>query len=626
MMALKGVVQSIWQRIPETVRVLGVLAVILDLVAVPSVVVVLQAAGHPTAMPWTAWALLAQHATWRHTYGLVAFALLVGAGYWGWTLSKDVTGATGNNRHAFGSATWRTTKDLTRSLAAWHWGARRGNPAGLVAGTTSTKGPVRAAWILDRDGHNLLVGAPGAGKSLKVILPSLAVIAEAGENLVITDPKGELKQAMGGYLADQGYNVLTFDLRFPDQSVTWNPLTPIRQAIEAGRWSDATKMANDLANIVASQGAPGGDNGAFWAQSARAIGAALALYVADQAPPAARHVTTMYQVLTQAAGKLDALMTALPLDHPARQAYGPLLTGSAETRQNQMSVVAVSLSLFADRNIARLTGTSELDPATLLVPRTALFIVVPDDSSTYYPLVALFVTQLLQQLASDSARQPGGRLKVPVHMVLDEFGNLPKIPDFEKAITVSRGRGIHVTLTLQAFSQLESVYGQSAARTMINSCNTLVYLSSNEVETARIVSDKAGQTTIETTSRGQSWQSGSRQWSENANFTGRALLTPDEVLRWRSDHALVLQAGELPAKLPLRFWKDWPQAQQARTLPPPLKVAERANVLPPIWTPEGVDSTAASTDTLTVDPEALIDPWAAKSWQAPGTRKAAPGA
>ncbi len=626
MMALKGVVQSIWQRIPETVRVLGVLAVILDLVAVPSVVVVVQAAGHPTAMPWTAWALLAQHATWRHTYGLVAVALLGGAGYWGWTLSKDGTGAAGHNRHAFGSATWRTTKDLTRSLAAWHWGARRGNPAGLVAGTTSTKGPVRSAWILDRDGHNLLVGAPGAGKSLKVILPSLAVIAEAGENLVITDPKGELKQAMGGYLVDQGYNVLTFDLRFPDQSVTWNPLTPITQAIEAGRWSEATKMANDLANIVASQGAPGGDNGAFWAQSARAIGAALALYVADQAPPAARHVTTMYQVLTQAAGQLDALMTALPLDHPARQAYGPLLTGSAETRQNQMSVVAVSLSLFADRNIARLTGTSELDPATLLAPRTALFIVVPDDSSTYYPLVALFVTQLLQQLASDSARQPGGRLKVPVHMVLDEFGNLPKIPDFEKAITVSRGRGIHVTLTLQAFSQLESVYGQSAARTMINSCNTLVYLSSNEVETARIVSDKAGQTTIETTSRGQSWQSGSRQWSENANFTGRALLTPDEVLRWRSDHALVLQAGELPAKLPLRFWKDWPQAQQARTLPPPLKMAERPNALPPIWTPEVVEPTVAGADALTVDPEALIDPWAAKSWQAPGTRKAAPGA
>ncbi len=618
MMVLKSALQSLWQRIPETVRVLGLLAVMLDLVAIPSLVVLMQATGHPTAMPWTAWGLLAQHRAWLHTYGLMALALVGGAGYWGWTLSKDSTGSGDTNRQAFGSAAWRTSKELTRSLAQWQWGSTRGNPAGLVAGSTADKGPVRSAWILDRDGHNLLVGAPGAGKSLKVILPSLAVIAEAGENLVITDPKGELKQAMGGYLVDQGYEVLTFDLRFPDQSVTWNPLTPISQAIEAGRWSEATKMANDLANIVASQGAPGGDNGAFWSQSARAIGAALALYVADKAPPAARHVTTMYQVLTQSAGELDALMTALPLDHPARQAYGPLLTGSPETRQNQMSVVAVSLSLFADRNIARLTGTAGLEPTALLAPRTALFIVVPDDSSTYYPLVALFVTQLLQQLASDSARQPGGRLRVPVHMVLDEFGNLPKIPDFEKAITVSRGRGIHVTLTLQAFSQLESVYGQAASRTMINSCNTLVYLSSNEVETARIISDKAGQTTIETTSRGQSWQSGSKQWSENANMTGRALLTPDEVLRWRSDHALVLQAGELPAKLPLRFWKDWPQAQQARTLPPPRPTAEpTSNDLPPIWTPPSV-SRPESSEVLTIDPQATVDPWAGKKWQAPG--------
>lgn len=460
----------VWNRLPETVRVLGVLAAAFDVVILPSLVAMWVGHSPHVVMPWAAWALLVGSATARQAYGALAILLVAGGTYWGFTLHQGGSSAAGTGT-AFGSARWRTSRELAASLQLWRAGAHD-NPAGVVAGAGQERGPVRRAWVLGRDGHNLLLGAPGAGKSLRVILPSLAVIAESGENLLVTDPKGELKQQIGGFLAAHDYRVATFDLRFPAQSVRWNPLTPIRRAVAEKRWADATRMANDLAAILAAQGAPGGDTGAFWTQSARAIGAALALLVADQAPEDARHVASMYHVLTQHARRLDALIQALPPTHPARQAYGPMMTGSPETRQNQMSVVAVSLSLFADPNIAWLTSGSDFDPGLLLNPRTAVFIVVPDDTPTYYPLAALFVTQILQTLANAAASQPQGRLSVPVHMVLDEYGNLPKIPDFDKALAVARGRGIRITLTLQSLSQLDDRYGPKTAETMRNSCNT----------------------------------------------------------------------------------------------------------------------------------------------------------
>lgn len=604
--------RRVWERLPETLRVLGILAIIVDIVAVPSVLVMIV---HRTAhilMPWAAWVLIARSSGLRHSYFVTAAALLAGALYWGYHLGSG-SGSTSSPTTAFGSARWRTPRELAQSLQVWRTNAPH-NPAGLVAGADQERGSVRQAWVLGHDGHNLLLGAPGAGKSLKVVLPSLAVIADAGENMVITDPKGELKQAMAGYMAQRGYRVVTFDLRFPQQSVRWNPLTPISQAMAGQRWADATRMANDLANILATQGAPGGENGTFFLHSARAIGASLALLVADQAPADARHVTSMYHVLTQHGAQLDALMQSLPPTHPARQAYGPLLTGSPETRQNQMSVVAISLSLFADPNITWLTGASDFDPAQLLTPRTAVFIVVPDDTSTYYPLAALFVTQILQTLANAAASRPQGRLPVPVHMVLDEFGNLPKIADFDKALAVARGRGIRITLTLQSLSQLDDRYGQKTAETMRNSCNTWVYLSANDNDTARVVSDKIGQTTIETTSRGQNWQTGSRQWSENTNATGRALLEPAEVLRWNPDRALVLQMGQLPAKLPARFWHDWPQYQRAQSATFMDSSGIGAMTAPPLWTPN-VRMSDAEDLLLSLNPEAPLDPAVTGGWR-----------
>lgn len=552
-----------------------------DVILVPSVAVylaLLAAHASPAGLvaPWAAWASVVSEPSVRNVY-LVFAACALGGAVWLVRLFRQGVAPTATGDTTYGSARWRTGRELERGLSRWRAGAR-GNPVGLVAGAERGGHKVTRAWVVSQDGHNLVVGAPGAGKSTLVIEPTLSLIAPSGESVVVTDPKGELYEATAGAFAREGYDVVRFDLRDPALSVRWNALGLVVRALGNGDTTRATRHARDLAQILAGQGAPQGE--AFWRESAVALVTALVLAVADRADPPGRHLASVYRTLIETTD-LDAFFGSLPVGHPAAQAFGAVKLSGKETRQSQLAVTAVALSLFGDPSIAWLTSASEFDPASVARGRKAVFIVVPDDTAAYYPLATLFVAQILQALAAEAARRPGGRLQVPVHVVLDEFGSFPRIPDFETALAVARGRGIRISLVLQAFSQLDAQHGPEIAKVMRNVCNTWVYLSSNDVETARLVSDKTGQQTVSTTSRSRALTyQGQQGPNETVGATGRALLTPDEVMRWPFGEALVLQSGQLPARLPLRFFREWPGAGT-----PAPALEERSVAAPTTWTP-----------------------------------------
>ncbi len=557
-------------------------AVVLDLVALPSLFLWIlslpqQLARHTSQIlpPWTAWGQILTHPAWRSDFLLMALALVAGALYLAWK-DRPTAGSTGNDI-AYGSARWRSSRELASSLTRWT--AQDPSPqAGLVAGLARRQRPVTQAWIVAQDGHNMVAGAPGAGKSTQVLMPTLGVIASSGESAVITDPKGEMFATTAGLFAAQGYQVVRFDLRDPAQSVRWNPLAALARQWAAGDQAAATRGARELAQILTADTLPAGGEGAFWQQSGLALMTALILAVLDQAPADQQHLASVYQTLIHTPD-LDAFFAQFPPTHLASQAYGVVRLSSEDTRRSQLTITAAALNLFADPQVAWLTSAAEFDPHTLGTGRVAVYVIVPDDASAYYSLAALFITQILQALAADSAHAPGGRLTVPVHLILDEFGNLPKIPDFDKALAVARGRGIRITLALQAFSQLDARYGHDAAQTMRNACNTWLYLSSNDTDTARLISDKTGQGTIQTKSTGQNWQGPQGSRNETQSWTGRALLTPDEVLRWPKGESLLLQAGQLPARLPLARLEAWTFPQESVPTPTPRWIEQ-----PPLWT------------------------------------------
>ena len=74
--------------------------------------------------------------------------------------------------------------------------------------------------------HCLVIGTTASGKTSLILIPSIRIYAHSGEKpcMVITDPKGELYQKTGKIVEDEGYRVITLDLRDPFSSTRWNPM------------------------------------------------------------------------------------------------------------------------------------------------------------------------------------------------------------------------------------------------------------------------------------------------------------------------------------------------------------------------------------------------------------------
>lgn len=546
----------------KTAFKLAIIAVLWSLIIWPSgmawveLTVLHMKLGAGAYLPWTAWGRIFSSPRFRTAWEALSALSVAGMIYFGFWLSRDVDGVSTAGKGAYGSAKWRHPSSYTKTLARWAAG-RQHDAAGLVVGVADTAKRVRSAWVMHRDDHAILLGAPGAGKSTFVIMPTLGVLGESGDTVMITDPKGELYEASAGLFRRAGYNLIRLDLREPEFSARWNPLTQVALKLKAGRHAEAARAARDLSQVLAAQGTPNGENGQFWQQSTVSLLTALCLAVADRASEPERHLASVYHTLISTKD-LDAFFDGFPPEHPAAQAYGPVRMSKEETRANQLTVAATALQIFADPSVSWLTSGDEIDLARLASPGCAVFVVVPDESSSYYGLASLFVQQVTLALSAAAARRPGQRLEKPVHLLLDEFGNLPRLPEFEKTLAVGRGKGIRITLALQALSQLDDRYGEKTARTMRNACNTWIYLSSNDVDTAELVSQKTGQGTVGTASRSRTRYAPQGGDQETFGETGRRLLTMDEVLRWPMGEALLLQSGQFPAKLPLRRFDAWP--------------------------------------------------------------------
>ena len=489
-------------------------------------------------------------------------------------------------------------------------------PAGVVVGAEGrTAWLTRPAW---GNPHVLLIGATRAGKSRRVILPTVWALGHARESLVLSDPKGELYAMTVAWLRSEGYEVVLLDLLRPTRGSRWNPFAAIVTAHEAGDAEQASKLAWDFGNVLAyGVDVSGGDP--IWPQAEESLLAALALATALEAPEGCRHPATAYELLTtlgpadeEGGSPLDDLFRSLPSGHPARRAYGTAALSESRTRASIFTGTSAHLRLFGEPGIAWLTGASEHDPAEAGRKPMAIFLLLPDEGGARNALAALYIAQMYSALGN-LAREHGGRLPTPVWFLLDEFGNIPRIPGMDAKLTVAAGRGIRFVLALQDLAQLKK-YGDGS-QTITGNCDTWLFLRTADVETAKIVSAKLGAFTVQTSSRSARLGSVSSQQTMSESATARPLLTPDEVLRWPTGHSLLIQSGEYPADLPLQDLSAWRSASVAfQPAPPP---QPRPTEPVPTWVPgqeaptltdSDPESPAPTEPTPAPDPPASAEP------------------
>ena len=217
------------------------------------------------------------------------------------------------------------------------------------------------------------------------------------------------------------------------------------------------------------------------------------------------------------------------------------LQNADTTTKNYMGFVSGMMALFSDTGISFMTANTEVDFTDIDEKPTAIFLIIPDEIRTRYPLAILFVTQLYKRLV-DKAQTLGGKLKRHVYFILDEFGNMPKFPEFGSSMAVGRSRGIYFILCVQSYSQLYQNYGQDEGKIIKDNCPIQVYVASEDTTTNKEFSELLGKKTIQITTENKSkGPDGKETKSTSTQIQSRPIAYPEELMTFRDSGHLCIK-------------------------------------------------------------------------------------
>ena len=111
-----------------------------------------------------------------------------------------------------------------------------------------------------------------------------------------------------------------------------------------------------------------------------------------------------------------------------------------------------------------------------------IFLITRDFEKSDFTIAGMFIDWVYRK-ALEAADSNKGKLNNEMFFILDEFANIPPIKDFENKIATSRSRNIWFHMFVQSYAQLEKVYSGATAQTILDNCNTHVFMGSENYDT-----------------------------------------------------------------------------------------------------------------------------------------------
>lgn len=427
------------------------------------------------------------------------------------------------------------------------------NDGGIIV-NYRREGKKEILYYIGAETHTLIIAASGGGKTRRVLLGTIFLQIMSGISSLISDVKGELYYYTSKFAESMGVLTLGFNLRNPRKSVHYNFMQPILDAFENGDEAKAIDYTWDLVGVLVGEkkGEP------LWYNGESASIAACVLIVALNAPEEYRNLTNVYFFLaymckTDEYGEMpiNNYIARLPDTHPAKGVFMMAQLAPYKTRSSFFTSALGTLRLFTNPSIAEMTSKSDFRLEDIVKKKSMLYMMIPDEKKTYYPIASLLITQFYC-IAVDVADRNGGITPVPVDMNLDEVGNFPFIPVLGGICSAGRSRGIRANLVIQDEQQMESKYKEDY-RNIRTNCKNKIFLQSDDETTLKRISEDLGEYTVESGSVSNSVSGksagtdGSVSISSSANLTGCKLLSPAELSRFKNPYALCLLTGEYGA-------------------------------------------------------------------------------
>ena len=346
--------------------------------------------------------------------------------------------------------------------------------------------------------NDIVIGGSGSGKTGGYVIPN---IRQPYGSLIITDTKGNLYKKYGKELKAAGYAVRVLDFINPRNSTfSYNPLEYIRREPKTQKYSelDIMTLARTLAPEIC-------EKDPFWNDCARTVLSFLLAFTLEALPEKEHNMSSVAELFRVVSDSGNTkICDEWEVSHPeslATKKYQMFkhLSDADRTWSCVMQVAAEALEIFGSEEVVDLyaprlrIGKSERIE-DLGNKKMALFLNISDTDRSRDRLINVFYTQALHQLCNAADRNSNSRLKVPVRFILDDFAANAYIPDFDKIISIIRSREISVSLILQSLTQLQTMYKPAQAITIINNCDHMIYLGSQDLESAKHVGYRACKT------------------------------------------------------------------------------------------------------------------------------------
>lgn len=348
----------------------------------------------------------------------------------------------------------------------------------------------------------------------------------------VTYENGAFVKDSNGKVVYEPYRIKIFNTINFKKSMHYNPFAYIRDE------KDILTLVDTLVANTNGGGKQDAD-GDFWTKAEKLLYQAYIGYIWYECIEEEKNFTTLVDMLNASETReddenfknaIDIMFEELEArepEHFAVRQYKKYKLAAGKTAKSILVSCGARLAPFDIAGLREILSYDELELGTLGEKRTALFVIISDTDAAFNFIVSIMYTQLFNLLCDKAYNEYGGVLPVHVRMLLDEFANTGKIPEFEKKIAVIRSRGISASVVLQSKSQLKAIYKDNA-ETIESNCDSVLFLGGKEKSTIKEISDMLGKETIDlyNTSDTRGTQ---RSYGLNYQKTGKELMSPDEI-------------------------------------------------------------------------------------------------
>ena len=394
-------------------------------------------------------------------------------------------------------------------------------------------------WSFDREGHVMILGVSGSGKSRRGTIPMTKSFIRNRQSAVIADAKGEIYTHTKDEIPDC-YDVHVIDFRnlYEEDAEGWNPLVAPYDLWISGTKKNrhiAEQMVEELAHTMYPD-VPNTDP--FWIKEARNVFIALVYALFLLANPEEINLASVYYLIAKGEERfggstyLKTLVELLEGHENVAMQLQSYVTTANDTRAGIRSVFLDGLSIATksesvrnflshdDLQINRLDGAKP----------TLVYIIVPDETPVYDELTGVLVSQLMNHYVRIAEQDYAGKLPIRVNVLLEELGNIGRaITNLPHLMTAGRSRNIRVEFVLQSMSQLVDIYGASNATTIISNCDVRVAFRVNHWDTLTELSRICGE----------------REIYCEGHLSREPLITQSQLAAMETGQALVIISGRM---------------------------------------------------------------------------------